>query len=280
MDREVWRATDHGVAKSWTQLKGLSLLIPNIMGHSEPAESHMEEGQKAVVRWIHDTSWELSPMAREALWVLFQSLSPPTPERHGALQGATDPSAWWWGGGCCLQGCPSSRLLRACFCQEPGGKVPQSRPGRRPSAPRWSGPASWTLSAEKITGENDHIRPPANNRLPRPWSHWVTAYRKNTTLLIGLRRSEGKRKLWWKGHRLHEGPFTCVILLRNLQKEWASLAAQWWRILLPMQEMWVQSLSGKDPLEKEMATCFQYSWLGKSHGQRSLVGYSPWDCKE
>ena len=50
MDREVWRATDHGVAKSWTQLKGLSLLIPNIMGHSEPAESHMEEGQKAVVR--------------------------------------------------------------------------------------------------------------------------------------------------------------------------------------------------------------------------------------
>ena len=48
-DREVRRATDHGVVKSWTQLKGLSLLIPNLMGHSEPAESHTE-GQKAVVR--------------------------------------------------------------------------------------------------------------------------------------------------------------------------------------------------------------------------------------
>ena len=24
----------------------------------------------------------------------------------------------------------------------------------------------------------------------------------------------------------------------------------------------------------------QYSCLGKSHGQRSLAGYSPWGCKE
>ena len=27
------------------------------------------------------------------------------------------------------------------------------------------------------------------------------------------------------------------------------------RILLPMQEMWVQSLGSEDPLEEEMATC-------------------------
>ena len=25
---------------------------------------------------------------------------------------------------------------------------------------------------------------------------------------------------------------------------------------------------------------FQYPCLGKSHGQRSLAGYSPWGCKE
>ena len=25
---------------------------------------------------------------------------------------------------------------------------------------------------------------------------------------------------------------------------------------------------------------FQYSWPGKSHGQRSLAGNSPWGCKE
>ena len=29
-----------------------------------------------------------------------------------------------------------------------------------------------------------------------------------------------------------------------------------------------------------MAIKGQYSCLGKSHGQRSLVGYSPKDCKE
>ena len=35
------------------------------------------------------------------------------------------------------------------------------------------------------------------------------------------------------------------------------------------QETWVQSLGWEDPLEEEMATL-----LGKSHGQRILLGYS------
>ena len=43
-----------------------------------------------------------------------------------------------------------------------------------------------------------------------------------------------------------------------------------------MQEMQVQSLVWADPLEKEMATHFLPV---KSHGQRSLAGYSPWGCK-
>ena len=43
-----------------------------------------------------------------------------------------------------------------------------------------------------------------------------------------------------------------------------------------MQETWVQSLGWEDPLEKEMAVHLP----GKSHGQRSLVGYSPWGRKE
>ena len=34
----------------------------------------------------------------------------------------------------------------------------------------------------------------------------------------------------------------------------ASQVAQWYRILLPIQGMWVQSLDWEDPLEKEMAT--------------------------
>ena len=46
-----------------------------------------------------------------------------------------------------------------------------------------------------------------------------------------------------------------------------------------MQETWVQFLSQKDSLEKDMATHSSIlAW--RIHGQRSLVGYSPWDRKE
>ena len=49
------------------------------------------------------------------------------------------------------------------------------------------------------------------------------------------------------------------------------------RVPLPMQETWVRSLGQKDPLEKEMTPIFL---PGKSHGQRSLVGYDLWGHKE
>ena len=50
-------------------------------------------------------------------------------------------------------------------------------------------------------------------------------------------------------------------------------------IHLSMQETQVRSLDQEYPLEEEMAT---YSSVlgGKSHGQRSLEGYSPCGCKE
>ena len=38
------------------------------------------------------------------------------------------------------------------------------------------------------------------------------------------------------------------------------------------------SLGREDPVGKGMAT--QYSWLENPHGQRCLVGYSPWGHKE
>ena len=41
-----------------------------------------------------------------------------------------------------------------------------------------------------------------------------------------------------------------------------------------MKETHVRSLDWEDPLEKEMATT-PVLLPGKSHGQRSLVGYSP-----
>ena len=59
----------------------------------------------------------------------------------------------------------------------------------------------------------------------------------------------------------------------------ASLVAQSVKNLPAMQETQVQFLGQEDPLEKEMTT--QSSILpGESHGQRILVGCSPWGCKE
>ena len=42
--------------------------------------------------------------------------------------------------------------------------------------------------------------------------------------------------------------------------------------------MQVQTLGQEDPLEKKMATTPVFL-PGKSHGQRSLVGYGPWGHK-
>ena len=49
--------------------------------------------------------------------------------------------------------------------------------------------------------------------------------------------------------------------------------------LSTMWETWVRSLGREDPLEKEMAI-HSHTIPGKSQGQRSLVDYSPWGCKE
>ena len=43
--------------------------------------------------------------------------------------------------------------------------------------------------------------------------------------------------------------------------------------------MQVRSLDWEDLLDEKMAPTPVFLH-GKFHGQRSLVGYSPWDCKE
>ena len=60
---------------------------------------------------------------------------------------------------------------------------------------------------------------------------------------------------------------------------WASLVAQTVKNLPAVQEIWVRSLGRKDPLEKGMATTPVFL-PEELHGQRSLVGYSPWGRKE
>ena len=56
----------------------------------------------------------------------------------------------------------------------------------------------------------------------------------------------------------------------------ASVVAQMVKIQPAVQDAWVGSLGREDPRKKGMAA--RSSVLpGESHGQRSLVGYSPWD---
>ena len=57
-----------------------------------------------------------------------------------------------------------------------------------------------------------------------------------------------------------------------------SLVAQTVKHLPTMRETWVQFLGQEDPLEKDMAPTPVFL-PGKSHGWRSLVGYSPWVTK-
>ena len=56
------------------------------------------------------------------------------------------------------------------------------------------------------------------------------------------------------------------------------LVAQKGTSLLAVQETWVRSLGREDPLEKGVAT-HSIFFPGEFHGQRSLVGYSPWGHK-
>ena len=58
-----------------------------------------------------------------------------------------------------------------------------------------------------------------------------------------------------------------------------SLVAQLAKNLPAMQETWVLSLDWEDSLERERLSTPVF-WPGEFHGQRRLVGCSPWDRKE
>ena len=60
----------------------------------------------------------------------------------------------------------------------------------------------------------------------------------------------------------------------------ASLVAQKVENLPAMQETGVRSLGWEDPPGGGHGHPLQYSCLENPHGQRGLVGCSPWGCKE
>ena len=65
----------------------------------------------------------------------------------------------------------------------------------------------------------------------------------------------------------------------NIVELRASRVAQRVKCLPAMQETWVQSLGWEDPLGRKWQPT-PVLLPGKSDGWRSLVGYSPWGCKE
>ena len=67
--------------------------------------------------------------------------------------------------------------------------------------------------------------------------------------------------------------------VKELHPRLLSLVAQTAKNLPEMQEMLVGSLGREDPLEEKWQPTPVFL-PGESHGQRSLVGYSPWGHKE
>ena len=61
---------------------------------------------------------------------------------------------------------------------------------------------------------------------------------------------------------------------------WASLVAQLVKNLPAIQETWVQCLAWEDPPGEGNGIPTPLFLPGEFHGQRSLVGYSPWEHKE
>ena len=71
----------------------------------------------------------------------------------------------------------------------------------------------------------------------------------------------------------------CIIFIDISRLHSASLVAQTVKHLPAMQETQVLSLGWEDPLEKGRLRTPVFL-PGELHGQRSLVGYSPWSFKE
>ena len=77
--------------------------------------------------------------------------------------------------------------------------------------------------------------------------------------------------------KITQGDDLGITGFRNHRGEFKALVAQTVKNLLAMQETQVQSL--EDPLENGMQPTPVFL-PGEFHGQRSLVGYSPWGLKE
>ena len=90
-----------------------------------------------------------------------------------------------------------------------------------------------------------------------------------------------KQFLCWVDEESFESPVSWWIAQGTLDgaMAWASLVAQTIKNAPAVWKTWVQSPGWEDPL-KEGIQPTPVFLPGESHGQRNLVGYSPWRCKE
>ena len=83
---------------------------------------------------------------------------------------------------------------------------------------------------------------------------------------------------------IQETPVQLLGREAPLERGWATHSCSWASLVAQLvepacSEAWVQSLGWEDLLEEGMTTHLQYSCLDNPHGQRNLVGYSPWGHK-
>ena len=94
---------------------------------------------------------------------------------------------------------------------------------------------------------------------------------------------EQRGELLWRNEVGVSKDESCMTLVESLgfilSTIWASLVTQTAKNPSSLQETQVQSLGQEDPLRGEWQPTPVFL-PGQPHGQRNLVGYSPWDPKE
>ena len=117
---------------------------------------------------------------------------------------------------------------------------------------------------------------------------------------VFIQETKGKRK-WWASLSWNAAHFQqvfsyssfCFLLLRleiqvlgpslyfclTNEFQWTSQMAEWWRICLPSRRYGFDPWVRKIPWRRKWQRILVFL-PGKSHGQRALVGYSPWGRKE
>ena len=117
-------------------------------------------------------------------------------------------------------------------------------------------------------------------------SAWQWRRHKNWEFDPWVRKMPWSRKwqpncssiLAWKILWTEEAGVLQSMASQRVGNNWVTEHTHIWTCL-PMQETWIQSLVWEDPWRRKWQPTLVFL-PGKSHGQKSLGGYSPWGHKE